>query len=277
MGEVSADPEPESDDLASGNRSDHVVLVLGDSIETALTLHDGKVATGSNRVGLASTSKDRLTSSSSGLIRNEQGADTCSLLGNRLVDTIKDVTLNDGVGTLVGVESMALHVLEVVVGSVEVTVGARLTELGGPASNVVEVVAVKSDLVALAVEHHGPVVVAVAGSRSVSDTVELGVGDGEAGAVVVGDDEHATNLGELAVVDPDTIVLSLELQSITSPDDTGVELGDLNALDDDVAGALLNGKTLSFQDSLAVTDDTLVASNRKRLRASGIGQSLSDQ
>jgi hypothetical protein len=141
---------------------------------------------------------------------------------------------------------VALHVLEVVVGGVDVKVGTGLTELGGSAGNVVKVVAVKSNLVALAVEHHGPVVVAVAGSRGVSDTVELGVGDGNARAVVVGHNEHAANLRELAVIDPNTIVLSLKLQSIASPDDSRVEVGDLDTLDDNVAGALLDGKTLAL-------------------------------
>ncbi|KAI6758540.1 hypothetical protein HG530_010780 [Fusarium avenaceum] len=210
--------------LAGGNRSDDVVLVLSKGIEAALIAHDGEVTAASSRVRLTSTAESRLASSSSTLIRNEKGANGSTLLGYRSVNAVEDVTLDDSIGALVSVESMTLHVLEVVVGSVEVTVGARLAKLGGSAGNVVEVVAVESNLVALTVEHHGPVVVAVAGRRGVGDAIELGVGD----------------------------------------------VGDLYALDDNVAGSLLEGKTLSVQDSLTVTNDTLVATNREGLSTSNI-------
>lgn len=259
-----------SSNLAGGNRSDDVVLVLSKGVKAALIAHDGEVSAASSRVRLTSTAESRLASSSSTLIRNEKGANGSTLLGDRSVNAVEDVTLDDSIGALVSVESVALHVLEVVVGSVEVAVGARFAKLGGSASNVVEVVAVKSDLVALTVEHHGPVVVAVAGRRGVGDAIELRVGDGKTGAIVVTDDEHAADLGELAVINPHTIVKSLKFESIAAPDNARVQVGDLYALDDNVAGSLLEGKTLSVQDSLTVTDDTLVATNRERLGTSNI-------
>jgi hypothetical protein len=244
--------------------------VLSKGVEAALTAHDGKVTAASSRVRLTSTAESRLARSSSLLIRDEKGVNGSTLLGNRSVNAVENVTLDDGIGALVSVESVALHVLEVVVGGMEVTVGARLAKLRGSAGNVVEVVAVKSDLVALAVEHHGPVVVAVAGRRGVGDAIELGVGDGKTGAIVVTDDEHAADLGELAVINPYTIVKTLKLKRIAAPDNARVQVGDLNTLDDNVAGPLLEGKTLSLQDSLTVTDDTLVATNRERLGTSNI-------
>lgn len=97
---------------------------------------------------------------------------------------------------------MTLHVGEQVVDSLDVAGLAVLTELGGTARAVVDVVAVKGDLVTISVEHHRPVVVAVASSGRGGLTVELSVGDGETGWVVVGDDEHTSNQGELAVVNP---------------------------------------------------------------------------
>jgi hypothetical protein len=259
-----------SSDFAGRDGGDDVVLVLGDSVEAALTLQRGKITAAGSRVGYASTAKSGLTSRSAALISDEKSADGSSLLGDRSVNTIKDVALDDGVGPLVGIKGVALHVLEVVVGSVEVTVGAGLTKLGSSASNIVEVVAVKSDLVALTVEHHGPVVVAVARSRSVGDAVKFGVGDGEPGAIVVRDDEHAADLGELAVIDPDTIVETLELESVTTPYNAGVDVGEFDALDNDVLGSLLDRQTLALENSLTVTDDTLVAANREGLRTSSV-------
>ena len=104
---------------------------------------------------------------------------------------------------------MAIHVGEEVVDSLDVAGRAVLTELGGAARAVVDVVAVEGDLIAVSVEHHGPVVVAVAGGGCGGLTVKLGVGDGQARWVVVGDDEHAADQRELAVVNPLQIRVSV--------------------------------------------------------------------
>lgn len=76
--------------------------------------------------------------------------------------------------------------------------------------------------------------VVVAAGRGGGSTVELVVGDSQARGRVVGDDEHAANKGELVVVDPDAIVASLEVKSITTPYDTRVDVGEFDTLDDDV-------------------------------------------
>lgn len=113
-----------------------------------------------------------------------------------------------GYNTYVGLECVTLHVGEEVVDSLDVAGLAVLAELGGTARAVVDVVAVEGDLVTVSVEHHGPVVVAVAGGGCGGLTVELGVGDGQARWVVVGDDHHTSDQRELAVVNPLRMVVS---------------------------------------------------------------------
>lgn len=172
--------------------------------------------------------------------------------------------------TYVSLEGVTLHVGEQVVDSLDVAGRAVLTELGGTARAVVDVVAVEGDPVTVSVEHHGPVVVAVAGGRCRGLTVKFGVGDGQAGCAVVGDDEHAANLGELAVVNPDTIV-AIELKSITSPDQAGVQVGDGDTLDDDILGRRVQAETLALQNTLSVGgDDALVAANLQRVQGGSV-------
>lgn len=95
-------------------------------------------------------------------------------------------------------------------------------------------------------EHHGPVVVAIAASGGGGNAIELVVGDSKTGCGIVGDDEHAADEREFVVVNPDAIVATLEIKSITSPHDTGVDVGELEALDDDVLCVLGQRKTLAL-------------------------------
>lgn len=124
---------------------------------------------------------------------------------------------------------------------------------------------------AFTVEHHGPVVVGIAGSRGSGGSVELVVRDSKARAVVVRDDEHAANKRELVVVDPDTVVATLEVKRISTPYYTRVDVGELNALNDNVLCVLQQRETLALQDSFSVnTQDGLVATDLERSRSSSV-------
>jgi hypothetical protein len=132
-------------------------------------------------------------------------------LGDDL-DVLEDVSFGDDVGTGADLEGVAGVVGPVVVdlfsladvkgrgmkGTYSVQHSVTL-DLGGTATGVVDVVALHGDHIAGASKVDTPVVVAVAGGRPVRDTVDVGVGDGDA---VVGlgaeDDVLATDPGGLS-------------------------------------------------------------------------------
>lgn len=87
----------------------------------------------------------------SGTSVNDESADLRALVGDGLRNTGENVALDECLSAGVCVEGVALHVLKVVVDRVEGAGCAVLTELGGAARDVVEVVAVEGDLVACAV------------------------------------------------------------------------------------------------------------------------------
>lgn len=73
------------------------------------------------------------------------------------------------------------------------------------------------------------------------------------------------------MIDPDTVVTTLEVESITTPYNTGVDVGELNALDDNVLCVLGQRQTLTLQDTLSAnTQDGLVAANLESSRSSGV-------
>lgn len=197
----------ESGDTGGSDGLDEVVLELGEGRQGGGLLESlPGTAGGVDAVDLASTADGR------GARASGQGVGDVEAVGVGLaivggVDGLEGVTLDQGDGAGVELKGVALHVGEQVVGRLE---GPFLAELGGAAGDVVPVVAIEGHLVAVTVEHHGPVVVAVAGGRGGGDTVKLVVGDGSAGAVVVADDELTADQGDLVVVDPDTIVASLQ-------------------------------------------------------------------
>ena len=85
------------------------------------------------------------------------------------------------------------------------------------------------------------------------------------------DDEHAADKRELVVVDPDAVVAALEVESVSTPYDAGVDVGELNTLDDNVFRVLSQGQTLALQDTLATnTQDRLVAADLESRRSSGV-------
>lgn len=193
------------------------------------------------------------------------------MVGGRVGDSYESVALNQSVGASVSIESMALHVLKVVVDGVKVTADAILAKLGGTARLVVEVILVQSELLSSSDHHQSPVVIAVAGCRGGGDAVEFVVGQCCASTVVVGDDEHAADQGELVVVDPNLGVSSLEVERISTPDDTRVDCSELNALNDDVYRVLLDGETLALECTLGPnTEDTLVATNYESRATSSV-------
>lgn len=166
---------------------------------------------------------------------------------------------------------MALHVTKQVVGSLECTSDAISAELGSSSGEVVEVVLIQSDLITVGDEHHGPVMIAVAARRCRGRAIELVVGERDARAGIVRDDELATDEGEFAVVDPDTVITALEIEAIAAPDETRVDVSDGKALDNDIAGALLEREAFAFEHTLSITaDDALVAPNFESSRASGV-------
>jgi hypothetical protein len=85
------------------------------------------------------------------------------------------------------------------------------------------------------------------------------------------DDEHAADKGELVMVDPDAVVASLEVESISAPYDTGVDVGELDALDNNVLRVLGQRQTLALQYTLAAnTQDGLVAADLESRGSSGV-------
>lgn len=67
----------------------------------------------------------------------------------------------------------------------------------------------------------------------------------------MGDDEHASDQGEFVVVNPDAIVTTLEVESISSPYDTRVDVGKLDALNDDILCVLGQRQAFALQDTLS--------------------------
>ena len=71
----------------------------------------------------------------------------------------------------------------------------------------------------------------------------------------------AADLGSGHVVDPDHVG-AVESDSVTAPDVLGVELGDLDVLDDDVVGTGNDTETLALNHTgAALTDDGLLGGN----------------
>lgn len=100
------------------------------------------------------------------------------------------------------------------------------SNLGGTTASVVDIVALQGDHVAGSIEINAPVCVAVTGSRVVSQTVDVVVGDRD---TVVGisskDDVLAANASGGHVIDPDHIDI-VKSDSITTPDVLFVNVGD---------------------------------------------------
>jgi hypothetical protein len=124
------------------------------------------------------------------------------------------------------------------------------------------------------VEHHGPVVVVVAASGGGRGAIELVVGDGQARGRVVRDDEHAANKREFVVVDPDAVIAALEVECVATPYDTGVDVGELDTLNDNVLCVLGQRQAFAFQDAFAAdAQDGFVATD---FESGGTGSVVGD-
>lgn len=115
----------------------------------------------------------------------------------------------------------------------------RAANLGRAARQVVQVVAIKGDLVGLATNDDGPVMIAVAAVRVGRAAVEFGVGDGYSGAFIAarlcqfgpGENRYTSSTrgsllrnkvlaacaADLAVIDPNTVI-SGQADAIAAPD-----------------------------------------------------------
>lgn len=172
---------------------------------------------------------------------------------------------------MVSIKGVALHVTKQVIGSLECASHSISPKLRSSSRDVMEVIPIQSDLITICDKHHCPVMISVAARRRRGRAIELIVGERNTRAGIMGDDELATDERELAVVDPDTIIPALEIQGIAAPDDTRVDGGKGNPLNNHIAGALLEGETFAFEDTFSVTaDDALIAPNFESSRAGGI-------
>ena len=104
--------------------------------------------------------------------------------------------------------------------------------------------------------------VAVAGGGPRGDAVNLVVGDGDAVAgLVAEDDVLAADERGGDVVDPDHVDV-VEGDGVAAPDVLRVELGDVDVLDDDVVDAADEAEPLALDDALvADADDGLVGAD----------------
>jgi hypothetical protein len=106
---------------------------------------------------------------------------------------------------------------------------------------VVNVVALKGDIVVGTVKVDTPVVVAIAGSGVAGGTVDVAVGDGHAlGGIGTQDNVLTANAGSGNVVDPDHVAV-IDGDGITTPDVLGVDVGD-----GDVPGKVSVSKSTSI-------------------------------
>jgi len=111
--------------------------------------------------------------------------------------------------------------------------------------------------------------VVVTGGRPVGGAIELGVGDGDTvGGSVAEDKVLAANAGGLDVVDPDHVGAG-NGDSVSAPHVLGVDLGEVNVLDDDVLDTVGHVHTLALDDTGgALADKRLVGLDLDRVPGS---------
>ncbi|CAH0057350.1 unnamed protein product [Clonostachys solani] len=182
-------------------------------------------------------------------------------------DVLEHVALGDNHGARVDLERVAVVVVPVVVDGVEEGVA---TDLGAAAGGVVDVVVLEGDqlggrrtYIGRASKVDSPVVVGVAVGRPAGLSVNLAVGNGH--TVAGAGAEHnvlTANQRGGDMIDPDQISV-VDGDGITAPDQAGVEVRDVDVLDDDVLRAAHNLQALALYDTRATdTHKRLVAANR---------------
>lgn len=109
--------------------------------------------------------------------------------------------------------------------------------------------------------------VGVATSGPVALTINPVVRDrNTATSAIAKNDMLTTNQRGGAVVDPD-VISAIKSNSVSSPDNVRVKVGNVDVLDDDVLNTVGETKALALDDTLrANTDDTLVRSNHNRVQ-----------
>lgn len=254
--------------LSTSSRSNSLALEATE--ETSVVAREGTRA--SKGIHLACASKSSLAGADrSGSRDSEESALGTSLEG--VLDVLERVSFGENLAVLLDLESMVEDVVKIVVDDVEEGVAGNL---GSAAGNVVHVVALEGDqlkhvsklsvtysvpvtYVALAEEEDGPVVISIAACRPRAHAVNLVVRDRHATASSsTKDNMLATDQGCSTVINPD-VVSAVKRDSVAAPDQAGVEVGDMDVLDDNILDAIGKTKTLSFDDTLGTdADDALV-------------------
>lgn len=185
---------------------------------------------------------------------------------NRSINILENIALSKDISTSGNLKSVVAVVIPVVVDSVKKSVTSNLWCTTGGS---VDVVTLKSNQIRRASEVHVPVMVSITSSRPGGNTVDVVVGDGNTTRSGVSEDDVLTTdeRGGYAI-NPDH-VRAIDSNSIASPHVLGVDVGDLNVLDDDVGDAGDHAETLSEDDTgLALADEGLVGLNGDSERSS---------
>lgn len=226
-------------------------------------------------VGLAGAAKGKLA-----LRVGARGSEeTALVVGNHLLYVDKDVTLKDAAGGgFTSLDGVAVVVLPDVVDGVKKSLAA---EGRAAASGALDVVVLHGDLVVLANHLKGPVVVAVASSGVGRLAVDEVVGQRDALAGVEAEDvvlaaracslsllegiwSEEKRMGYRDVINPD-LVGAIERDGITTPDVLGVEISNVDVLDDDVLGTTTHSQTLALDAGLVThAENGLVRGNINR-------------
>lgn len=174
-------------DVSVPNRGDQVRLVLAKLRQNNGILAARDSTRRSVGVHLAVTSKRRSTSSAGAAVRNVEDLADLARIGDGRLGVLEAVTFQKHAAGGGDVKIVAGVVVEVVVDGLHGLGALGGADLGGAAGEVVEVVLVERDLVTLATDDDGPVVIVVARVGEVGAAVEFGVGDGDAGSLVAAD------------------------------------------------------------------------------------------
>lgn len=173
-------------DVSVPNRGDQVRLVLAQLRQNNGILAARYSTRGSVGVHLTVTSKGRSTSSARAAIRNVEDLTHLARIGDGRLGVLEAVAFHEHAAAGGNVKVVAGVVVEVVVDGLHGLGALGGADLGGAAGEVVKVVLVERDLVALATDDDGPVMIVVARVGELGAAVEFGVGDGDAGSLVAG-------------------------------------------------------------------------------------------